>query len=1443
MIAMTKYIKKYKKPLFIVTPLFFIFILFYLSIYKTEIVASVVFKIATRGNIKIEKLAFENGSNYKKGIVKLTNVKLYDSSNVKAGDIPEVQIDYNDFKIKNINIYKPNVIFIREKNYYNLADIFVKINSSKKKTKTEKKESNSEPILEKINVSEASVVYIDRSYTKEIKMEAENVSSTINFFNGYLVDIKAKGDKGKEKYILNFNTLNGRYDFNIIGKNIKMNENIFQYAYDSNEEITNVDGNLDIDFRINDSGYFGSGKITNGKANYKQLYLPISNINLDLKFLGEKIDIEGNYLLGEKDDGLFNLEYSKKNGTNIDFKFKDLSYESAASYRHLNDLKLKLDGTNFDKVNINLKYKEKLKVDIFFDSKNGIKKDKFSVDNIYGNFIYENKELKLKDINSKVTLNTPKKKMTRNIVTNFSYKDKLGKVIFKLKNQGTMFPDIKVGLNFKVAKDKNIFSINSNIFNLNGEYEYKNKILSLNQKNNFKFKYSIETKKLLNFQGFLTGKLEDKELILDMKKINDEVINLKGKIKFKKEEKGEIRGDIDIKNFLYNLEFSVNNLELKLKDNLFSSSFTGKIKGDRNTYLGNIKLKDFNYRDNTNNLNIQGIFGEVKLEKKDKLEIFFDGQIKKIKFKNLIFKGLRSSMSYLDDKITILNVENKYLKLSGKYNTKDTLTDLNIQLNKLDENFINIKDYKYSINKIYGKLYGKINNLHGEINIKEGKIYINEKLPFNISGNIKYSNGNVFSEKLKLNENTLNFKYSLKEEKGSYIIDIFDSEVSKNILGSKVRIIGKIDGTINKTDIIGNFRGTLSEMYYKGRKIPLVYLEGNIKNKTINFSKIVFQDEAGKDILFSEGYINIKKNNLYFQIPKQNLDIQEVLKDSNLSGNIEVNGEIKGPLNKINYQVSFLSNEIKYKGNEIDNFKAFIIGDESNVNLKEFIVNYKKGTINLEGNYLIKDGKYKFNLKSSNIDLDFFNIILNKYGITNITGVGKIDLEISDLDMLGNINVENFGLNLDKYNLYLSKLNGNIKIEKNKLTINKFTGVLNEGALNIKGTVLREASLNNVMASNNIIYNLILNGKNIKYSYEDYFDINFNTRIQLLKNKVVGNVTVNNGKIKNILKKDLGLITLIKNFIKEKIINDDIIEERKIDFIKSREYIPKDLKINIGFNIDNGIKLDVEKTVSYISKLHGNIFGQGILQGNLKKLNFLGETSIKDGEFVLNGNKFTIDKALIIFNNRNEYIPDINPNIVFVTSSIINSKIFELSLSGLSKSLTFKIRSGDITSVNTLDSILSDNALEESNYGNANLLLTNILGGQISDIIVNPIVDIFKEVFRLPQLRVSSNITAEQNQNTKEKEETLYGAYLEAEMPLYKDKIFGKMKFNFIGDSGSEKSNGAYGLVNYDVNLYNKINKNISWGVGAQKLRDDVEVNGGEVNYYIELKFEKKFDF
>lgn len=1442
---MINYMKKHRKTLFVILPLFFISFIFYLSIYKTELFVSYAFKLFTRGNIKIEKLVFEKGSDYRKGKISLKNVDLYDYDNIKAGEIPKVEIEYDNFKIENINVYKPKVIFIRKDNYYNFAHIFVKINSSDKKLKKEEKKNTYNPILKKINISDADVLYIDKSYTKEIKMRAKNVDSTIEFFKGYSIDINATGNNGEEKYSLNFNTLKKRYDFNIIAKNIKINQSIFQYAYDSKGEITNISGNLNIDFRINPEGYFGKGKLSDGKARYSDIFLPISNVNLDLKFLGEKIKIDGDYLLGDKEKGLFNLEYSKKEGTDINFKFKDLSYDTASSYKYLNDLNLKLNKIYFGEVDVNLKYKDKLKVDIFFYSPKGIEKNKVKIDNIHGNFIYEDEEFKLKNLKSTVTLDIPKNKISKEIVTDLKYKNKLGQLKFTIKDPKKIFSDINLGFDFKLVRDGINFKLNSKLFYLKGNYDYKNKILDLNQDNNFKFKYSLRDKKILSLKGFFNAKLEDKNIVLNMKKNNDEEVEFNGKIKLKEEKKGEIKGKLNLKNYLYNFNFKLHNLTLEIKEKLVNIDLKGEIRGSKNNHLANIDLKKIDYKDEKNKLNIQGIFGELKISKKDKVKILFDGQINTVKIKDYMFRGLKSSLSYFDNEINILNLNNRYLNLSGNYNIKSTLSDFKFNLKNLDEKFIDFKNYSYNIENIYGKIYGKKDNLYSEIKIDKGEIYIKDNIPLNFSGQISYLNKTVFSDDFKINNNVLNFKYYLEKEIGSYDIDIFESDLIKNITGSKGKLIGKLTGNINKKNMFGKFRGTLSQMQYKSKNIPLIYFQGDFKNKKIKLSEITLKDSDRKNIIYSKGYVDLGENNLEIELPNQKLNIQEVITSSNLTGNLNIKGNIKGSFDKINYELFALSDKIKYKENKIDNVKILILGDNKDLKLKEFLINYKNGKINMEGNYNLQNKNYEMNLKSLGVDLDFFNIIFNEYGINDIKGIGKIDLKLFNDGALGNIVVDKFGLALEKYKLYLSNLSGAIKIEKNKLIINKFLGILNGGTVNIKGNILKKDSLGKGLDldSNNILYNLILDGRNISYSFDDYFDLNFNTRMQFLKNRIIGNVTINNGEIKNILKKDLSLITWIKNFIKEKLMNNIIIEKSKNETLKSKDYFSEDLKINIGFNIDNGIDLNVKETTSYISNLRGKIFGQGLLQGNLKKLNFLGETNIKDGGFLLNGNEFTIDKALILFNNRNEYIPDLNPNVVLVTSSIINSKIFEISLSGLSKNLTFKIRSGDTTSVNTLDSLLNGEELDENRYGNAHLLLTNILGGQISDIVVNPIVEIFKEVFRLPKLRVSSNIIAEQNKNNKEKEETLYGAYLEAQMPLYKEKIFGKVKFNFMGDSNSEKSRESYGLVNYDVNVYNKINKNISWGVGAQKLRDDVEVKRREINYYIELKFEKKFDF
>lgn len=224
-----------------------------------------------------------------------------------------------------------------------------------------------------------------------------------------------------------------------------------------------------------------------------------------------------------------------------------------------------------------------------------------------------------------------------------------------------------------------------------------------------------------------------------------------------------------------------------------------------------------------------------------------------------------------------------------------------------------------------------------------------------------------------------------------------------------------------------------------------------------------------------------------------------------------------------------------------------------------------------------------------------------------------------------------------------------------------------------------------------------------------------------------------------------------------------------------------------------------------------------------------------------------MDRAIILFNNRQEFVPDLNPNITFSTSSIINNKNLEISLDGPVRNMTFTVRSGNEVSVNSLDSILEGNGGSSEGNNDISILLTNIIGGQITDIVLNPVINVLRAV-GFSNLRVRSSILAEENKKTAEEESSMtLGAYIEAESPIYKDKLFWKVKANFMNDpANQEKGEGEgynYGVADYDINVYHRLNNNISWGVGVQKLRENLETKKRDMNYYIELKFEKKFDF
>ena len=1446
---------KNKKILLVFLPLFLIVYLVYLAVFQLNVLVSLGVRIFTHGTMKIEKVEFKKGSSLKEGRIEILNSKLYDKKLLIA-DTPKIIIDYKDWKIDRINLYSPKAVFVRKGSDINFVTVFTGKNEdseTEEKGKEKKKENKSVPILKRINVYDADLNYVDMSYSEKISKNLENVNGYVAFENGYKTDLKFTGENGDEKYSYTFSNVEKSYDMRIQLSNINAEDTLVQYGYDSEGDISDVTGVMNLDLRINDDGFFGEGKLSQGRLIYKDLGVPVEDVTLDLQFLGKKIVIDGDYLFFKK-KGKFYVEYNDGKGVDVGFKLKNILYSEAANYKILKDSGVQIEDFNIDEVDISLSVKNTFKAQVDFKSSKGFKKEVIALKDISGQLVYENGELKVNNIHTDVMLDREGKTIEREITGNLRYKGDTGRVNLnaKAKEEGFL-SDVNLDFLFSAGKEKFKFKVDSDIMNFEGRYEYKKDMLFINQYKNFEFKYNIKDKKIDLLKGYLMSKLDKYSVKTDLKCTDGYHVTVNSKMKDENDEiRGSLEGYANIKEAAYDLKIKAKDINLSDESGYISGSVDGYIKGEGENLEGEFLLDGFGAGITAQKIEVSDILGVVNLKKNGSLSVIFQGEAGKTKIDTIEINGLKISVKYSDSLLEIMNVSNKFLTLSGNYSIINSKIELSAKGRDINKDVIDISGLNYEISEIDGSLSGKINDLNGKFTIKNGSIDLGEERYINFGGDINYLKDKIYAENFKVNENKVNFEYYPEKKEGSYKADIFESMLGEFVPGAKFRIIGVTSGTIKENKINGDFKGSVNEVYYKGSRIPNVLFAGNYDNSIINFKTLdILSNDDKKSVVKTEGLVNIKDKFLSFKIPKQNVPLGEIIKKEGIKGSINLEGKAEGLFEDIEYYVKASEGKVSYNDITVDKIGIDISGNKEKAVLNNFSAGYLNNSLKAQGEYNITENKYRFNVNSSDIDMKLLTLFLEPYGIDKVSGKGKLNLVFTDIVPQGEIVLNNFNISSKKYGIDMNNLNGDMIFDKGILSIKKFAGILNGGSINIKGYLEAEKAINHLLGENfdKIDYNLVLDGRNVNYSFEDYFSLNFNTRLSFRNNAVFGNITVNEGNIQKILNHDFGIVTVVKNFLKDffnRNKSEKIFMENTRTF-SGAERNASDLRINIGFNIDKGIEIDVDRVTSFLTNVKGTILGQGRLTGSLGRLNFLGENSIKDGEFILNGNKFTVDRAIILFNNREEYIPDVNPNITFSTSSIINNKNLEISLDGPVRNMTFTVRSGNEVSVNTLDSVLSGNGGSGEGSNDLSILLTNIIGGQITDIVLNPLVNVLRAV-GFSNLRVRSSILAEERKRDMQDESTMaFGAYIEAESPIYKDKLFWKVKANFMNDpanrEGAEGNNYNYGVADYDINLYHRLNNNISWGVGVQKLRENLETKKRDMNYYIELKFEKKFDF
>lgn len=1434
-----KIFEKYKKMLIISLSIFIFLSGGLLVKYNLPKVVEIILKIAVGPTISSQEIKFP-----KFGEIDITDVVLSkgDDIIVKA---PRVVITYSkdlfkNFRLKEINVEKPWIHIERKGEDINIIDAF----SSGSDEKSSSKAGTAVPI-DIITVNEGELLFIDKTYSREIKKELVNLNGYVSFDKIKGIDLEFKGNNQNEIYEYRFNNLNEALDMNIVLKNIIVNPELIQYGYDD-KNISEVTGIFNMNLTIATSGLTGVAELKDGTIVYDDLSTKVEDVNGKIDFKKDKIFVNFRYEL-EKNPGTFDVFYSEESGVKVNFKFKDLPYSVAKSYKLLGELNLPLDNLRFKKVDIELTHKEieGFKAEILYESDPFVSSE-VEIENLNGKVLFQNEILSLfgNDINI--------------LIPGLGYKR---------------------DLTYKVDLDLNgedlRFDVASNFINLNGEYRKKEEIVNLYQNKKLAMSYNLKNQNLelldlvgsnlINDYDFFL-KAQEKDKVITFEDIS--MVNKDGQKVLK------ITGDLNRENLKYKFKIHSKSLQEKgLFTNLNLDTkldFIGEIAGEKEKFI------------------LRGVVNDLKLENQDilidtyanvsvvndsGLQANIQGELREGKYKNIKVQGIKIDSTFDNGKLTISDIRNGLFKVQGEIDTLDKTLDLKYHITGLKSSEFEKTSVVLLLENIYGNISGTFEEIQAEAKVEEAYLEMPNKSLISMSGDIFYKDNTISTDKFKLNQSLASVKYNLKEKDGKFLLNILEENLSKyyDFKSIKYRMLSRVEGQIFDGSIEATAGVNIDKVYFNGEILPnltldLKYLK-NDKENILYIDSLDMLNLDGKKVLFSKGSINLIEKTIEYNIPKQALhlkDFKGIINVKDMNGSIGIESKVEGDLDNPQYSLNLYDGEYEIKGFNFDDISLELTGDKNSLKINEILAYYEKNLIKGKGEYILSNQKYNFNIFSKNIDLSFLNAILSKGNLENISGTANIDVYLSSSlkENSGYIDLINFNANLPKALLKMENLNMILKIDNERLTVNSLEGKLNDGEIKGKGYLklptLEEIKVDDEFYKNlNYAFNITL--KNAIYQLKDYFKIDLSTNLIYSENKVSGNIIVNNGEITGIVKEDKGLILTVLNFIIDK--TRAIIGESKRlgkDFeIKSG--LDETPEFNVGVMIRDGININIPDISTFAQDVKGVLLGRFNVVGKNEKIGVVGELEIQKGSFVLGSEDFTVTRALLLADKKNGLISDFNPNLIFDVSSLTPNGNVEISLQGELNSLRLNISTNQGSESSSLKNLF-DGSGEGNDKNVVALLFKTIIDSQISSTLLRPISRTIQNVFHISKFRIVSDVFNQEILANSEDPKTQdpnvfgFGAYLEAENPIYKDKYFWILKLGIIDgtkydiggtDSESQSSEFSNSVNQLDFKIERRYRSGWSYGIGLAKLNDAnmiEEKKKGKLNYYVDFKFERKYN-
>ena len=151
-----------------------------------------------------------------------------------------------------------------------------------------------------------------------------------------------------------------------------------------------------------------------------------------------------------------------------------------------------------------------------------------------------------------------------------------------------------------------------------------------------------------------------------------------------------------------------------------------------------------------------------------------------------------------------------------------------------------------------------------------------------------------------------------------------------------------------------------------------------------------------------------------------------------------------------------------------------------------------------------------------------------------------------------------------------------------------------------------------------------------------------------------------------------------------------------------------------------------------------------ILLGKMVKLLLLGDIEVNNGSLEVNGNTFQLDKAIVIFNDKKDYLPNVNPTLIIDSKVKVDNDEIGMSINGELDDLKFTITSKNGSSSGNLSSLLVGDSSEEFSDGASTTLIKTVIGSQLSQTLFKPISNLVKNTLNISKFRIKSNIMTDE---------------------------------------------------------------------------------------------------